>query len=485
MKRIWRARTFLALAALFALVFLASLPHRVLYVDDAILGEQAYWLARDGVVRSELFHGLLGYERRMFVFHKLFVPQGALFVRLFGWSAPALKSSSALYFAATALALWLYLRSARDRFSPAARAFALFLFVAHPMAFEHGFTFRPEMMLACAGLVSYALLERGLRGGGARWIAGSAAMAGVACLVHLNGLMFVAAGTLALFVARRWRAACGFVALALAVASLYLVDALRAGELGTLVEQFRGDPALVPSDFAWWAPFDRLLHEPRRLVRRGQDVGMLLFVALALASSWRALWRRERTLVVYALACVVVLGAIGQSKTTKYMLAYLPELALLVAAGLDELAARANAMPRRALAAVALIAAFVICAGTYDARKIAKASRPELRNAAIGELVLGDAPVVLASDGFVFDEIERFPIRSLRRYRLLGERRGRELELAELFELARADGVTHVVLDPRDGYVALRWNPNRLADAAGTLGRVVGEREGAVVVDLR
>ena len=46
-----------AMVAVLGTMALAGLYHRSCYIDDAWLGERAYWLAREGVARSELFVG--------------------------------------------------------------------------------------------------------------------------------------------------------------------------------------------------------------------------------------------------------------------------------------------------------------------------------------------------------------------------------------------------------------------------------------------
>ena len=99
-------------AGLFVLasLALASLFRRSVYIDDAWLGERAWWLAREGAVRSELFRAVLDYGERMFVFHKLFALSGAAFIKLFGWSLYTLKSVSLVSFVVFLGLLWRYCR---------------------------------------------------------------------------------------------------------------------------------------------------------------------------------------------------------------------------------------------------------------------------------------------------------------------------------------------------------------------------------------
>ena len=93
-----------------AALAVASLYRRFCFIDDAWLGERAWWLAKEGAARSELFRGEVGYGDRMFVDHKLFTLCGAAFIRLFGWSLYVLKSVSLVFFVLFLGLLWRYCR---------------------------------------------------------------------------------------------------------------------------------------------------------------------------------------------------------------------------------------------------------------------------------------------------------------------------------------------------------------------------------------
>src|SRR5687767_2837078 len=87
------------------LTYVRRLPH----LDDAWLGEQSYWLTKDGVVRSQLFQGLIKYEERILVYHKLFVWLGAVLIKAVGWGLYNIKSISVI-------ALFLFILFAKYHF---------------------------------------------------------------------------------------------------------------------------------------------------------------------------------------------------------------------------------------------------------------------------------------------------------------------------------------------------------------------------------
>lgn len=68
------------------LLYVYSLWQRQPDVDDAWIGEHAYWLVKNGFVKSDLMYGITSQEIRQIVHHKLFTLNGALFVKTFGFS---------------------------------------------------------------------------------------------------------------------------------------------------------------------------------------------------------------------------------------------------------------------------------------------------------------------------------------------------------------------------------------------------------------
>ena len=256
---------------------LASLVHRSCFIDDAWLGERAYWLAREGVVRSELFRGQLDYGDRMFVFHKLFTLVGAAFIRLFGWSLYTLKSVSLSFFVAFLVLLWRYCR----RFEPpAVFPLAALVLLAHGLVGFHVFTYRPEVMVMTLGFGSFVLLRSFLEAGGRARLVGSAVLAGLCVLTHLNGLMFIVAGSLLLGLRRRPGAALLFALVASSVGALYLADAVLAGETAALFRQFRTDSILAERFAGPGARLAALLLEHERYFHSRVEIS---FAVLCLA----------------------------------------------------------------------------------------------------------------------------------------------------------------------------------------------------------
>ena len=218
----------------FLALLLATFYHRGNHYDEAWLAEQAYWLLQDGVVRSELFRGLNGWENQLFVFHKLFIYLSAGWQALFGFSLVAGKSFSLVGTTLGGLLLRGYLRQ-----QGIGRRFVwlgLLLYVSSRFVIEFSFVYRPEATCAALGFASFWLLTN------SRW-AWAALLAGLAALTHLNGLCFVlAGGGFLLWTRQPWQAT-GFGILAGLTTSFYLLDVLTSANWATFLMQVQNDPA--------------------------------------------------------------------------------------------------------------------------------------------------------------------------------------------------------------------------------------------------
>ncbi|MDP3446150.1 MAG: hypothetical protein Q8T08_25095, partial [Ignavibacteria bacterium] len=87
----------ISLFLLLAAMFIVSIPHRKVHIDDAWLGEHSYWLWKDGTTKSKLMTGIAESEKRLVLHHKLFTIQGAALFAVFGFSLQWLKSISFIY----------------------------------------------------------------------------------------------------------------------------------------------------------------------------------------------------------------------------------------------------------------------------------------------------------------------------------------------------------------------------------------------------
>ncbi|NTW26573.1 MAG: hypothetical protein HGA37_17885, partial [Lentimicrobium sp.] len=145
------------LIVLTLLLFAYSLWQRTPDIDDAWIGEHAYWMSQNGFVKSELMHGITGQETRHIVHHKIFTLNGALFIKLFGFSLQTLKSVSLLWLG---IFLFIFIGYIKRILGSKSAWFAFLLTILNALIFQYSFVFRPEIMVMTLGFVSYLFLEK-------------------------------------------------------------------------------------------------------------------------------------------------------------------------------------------------------------------------------------------------------------------------------------------------------------------------------------
>ena len=138
---------------LLIVLFLYSLYQRIPDIDDAWIGEYAYWLAEDGYVHSELMRGVNKQEVDFVVHHKLFNLNGALFIKLFDFSLYSLKAVSLVYFIVFIIMFYFYTHKWRRLLSKSDFFLALIILFSFPWTFKYAFLYRPEIMMMTFGFI--------------------------------------------------------------------------------------------------------------------------------------------------------------------------------------------------------------------------------------------------------------------------------------------------------------------------------------------
>lgn len=403
-----------------ALLFGASLYQRVLHIDESWIGEQAYWAAKEGVVRSELFRGLMGAEIRQLVYHWLFVWQAAAVIKLAGWSIVGLKLISLSYLGLFVLISYQHLRC--YFFSSAAACYLFYaLLLTNALVVEYSYVFRPEIMLLCLGFGSWCFLHRSLHSSNAANL-GSAAtaglLAGLAALTHLNGLIFMVAGAGLLLWRRRLSLLLVFGAVATAVFSIYFLDLLRAGSWPDYLRQLA--PALKqPPGARWPAYLLHVLNEQKRFFHSPAESILTLLTGTAGLVLYKARYRNPHfsDVRLYLLLLMGALAYIAQGKTTKYLLLYMPYLCLVIALAFE------NLPPSRTWQhwlLTGLLAGYVLVHFGYTGYLIKQHQDQPAKNQQLaGQLVLYRHARIVAPLAFIFPEIDNFSIQGVTCYKLL------------------------------------------------------------------
>ncbi len=316
-----------------------SIPNHDFYVDEAFIGEYAYFFARDGYVHSAFWEGFLRQDEYVVLHHHLATWSGAAMIRLWGVHLWSVRLVSLFSGAAIVFLVWrLTKRHWQWNTDQTISAIAALLLM--PSFFYHVQCFRPEVQTAAFGFMSfYALLLVVFRltsSAGKHWVmlclAGAAA--GAAMLTHLSGCMYAGAGALMLAKERRWMDALIFSCCAILVFAPYPIDVLLHYDLAVL--QTSHSQAQAKFSFSFVTPFINLFNEQQRFFRKPQFIVVSVFAIALVASTWRNPSSPRQFLRWYFAALFLVLGVMLEDKRDYFAL-YAPWLALIIADALPDI----------------------------------------------------------------------------------------------------------------------------------------------------
>jgi hypothetical protein len=393
------------------LLLVASMPGRPMHIDEAWIGEQTYFLARDGHVHSNLFEGLAHHEERGVVYHRLFVTLGSWSIAAFDWGIGALRLVTVLSTAALLLAMAMYARRQACMSMPATLG-ALVIMLLIPIVFYHAKIYRPEILMTLLGFASYCMAE--LYGERRRpWEAVVAGLlAGAAAMAHLYGVMFILAGLYLLARRRAWGGAALFAGAALLPVIPYLIDIASHADI--FREQISNPIAAKKTSFTLITPLANLAEEHKRLFRKPEIIPVVLLFIMSAVATWRAADRRSRLFLEYTLALVVLLGmASGDKLVTRYAIPLFPFFAIAIAgaaATLPGLLRRSRVYRWSFAAMMALFAGYGLW---YQVREILGPTEDAAaRNAKIA-LFLPPGARVAGPMNMIFNQIEGMHINGL------------------------------------------------------------------------
>jgi hypothetical protein len=417
-------------------LLLLSCYQRTEHFDDAWFAEQSYWLVRDGWVRSELFRGLNGWENRIYVFHKLYIYTSALIMKLIGFSLPASKLLTSLCALTTGYLVWLHNRQT----STQQQWLGLLLYAGCGTIIRYFAVNRPEMMCLLLGFSSYYVLSQQSGRAGRAGLAGL--LAGMAALTHLNGLIYVAAGLIWLFIREGVRPAAWFVIASGAALSLYAADALWDGQVGVMIDQFVHDPA-TRANFNLADKWQVMLDYHQLLFHSHGEVPLSVLVILGLFFGGKQVRLTNPTLL-YLLLLVVGFWLLTKSNFDFYYILFVPWLALVAAWSFTEGIADKPIWQRRAGAAMLVV---YYCFSLFTAEHVLAENHtvPYMPhyNAHLAQHMPRKHTIIIAPIGFFFDQMETYRIYGLSYY----SARYGHVSLPEFFALADQRKATYVVSD--------------------------------------
>ncbi len=401
-------------------LYLFSLIDRSPDIDDAWLGELAYWQSQLGYAKSELMHGITRQEERFLPSHKLLTLQGAALIRWFGFSLVTLKSLSLLYLLLFLLLFYWYVY--RKLFSPPEFWFSLLILISCVLIFEYSFVFRPELLVMTYGFLSYICLEKALSapGKGIGWVVLAGFSAGLCVAAHLNGIIFVAAGFLLLAFNRRYIQALLFGLSSLPSIAIYFYDFTSVYNLSFWSYQLHETPAFEhpKSASTVWYYLVNLATEHQRYFHSLMEISLTVLLVVPMLLTFRKL-SRHKNLLWYTLFLCLVLGIFSVHKTSKYLIPMMPYFVLIIVLSfryaLEMVAEQRILIPKAtnktALGFLYLLAGiFLGVNGFLDARVAFKKYNPQANHRVVEEYIHArpDTCRIVAPMTFIFNEITEF-----------------------------------------------------------------------------
>jgi len=320
------------------LAFIVSLWHRYAYIDDCWFGEQAYWLEKTGYVKTETIQAGLGWEHRLFVYHKLSIWIGALIVHFAGWSIYYFKTFTLIIYFLFFIFLNYYQKTNKSWFTTDHLLLSCLLIFTNPLMFIYAFTYRPEILVMFFGFITYWTLEHSRNGVSKQFLWASLAgiASGLAFLSHLNGIIFGVSGFLFLLIYKKYRLIPVFSISAILVAVFYFIDMLQAGNLESFLQQMKNWPDAVSGNYFSGdsmiiSILRKMGNEHQRFFWSPKAAAFSTLFFLSVIFSFRYLKEKYRSILIYTGLLIASLNLLGSQIAERYIIYYLPMMALIIA----------------------------------------------------------------------------------------------------------------------------------------------------------
>ncbi|MBB6002058.1 hypothetical protein [Arcicella rosea] len=285
--------------------------------DDAWFAEETYWLLKDGVIRSEFFRGLLGWEKQLFVSHKLFLCFGSIMMLIGGSSLYVLKLTSLLFLALLVFLFKGYI--AHRQLEKTSLYIVLFLLFSNTLIVKMSFEYRPEVMMMTLGFASYLLIQYQQK----YLVALGGVLSGMALLCHLNGIIYIIAGFFMFIFSGKKIKALIFIVFASLTSIFYFYDIWQANGFDVWLYQFRNDPA-TQNAFGLVNKLKVMLSFPSIFFKSPQEMAISILLISFCWTYRKKLNELPRNLIVYAIVLVISFWLITKRASGLYEMLFIP-----------------------------------------------------------------------------------------------------------------------------------------------------------------
>jgi hypothetical protein len=321
--------------------YITTLYHRFIQIDENWFGEQAYWLANEGVVKLKSMPGILDFDMHMYLYHKLLVWLGAIIVQLTGWSVFHFKFITLGVYIFFFFILFRFYKNNKDWYSFQHFLLTAALIMMIPILLQQSFIFRPEIFVMTSGFVSYFFLDKYLSHNNIKWLVWAAFFSGITFLITLNALIFPVAGFILLLIKRKYKALFIFSLVCGAVAMLFTVDLWQKDHFQVFMYQLNHWPTRkfgetyfnYPGGF-FISKLMNLLNEHQRFFwsERVMAFSALFLIAYFFNFNW--LRKNHSSLFIYTTTLILALNLTGSHIAERYLIFYYPFMAIITALGM-------------------------------------------------------------------------------------------------------------------------------------------------------
>lgn len=408
---------------LFVVLFIYGLWQRSPDIDDAWLGEHAYYLAKDGYVHSELMRGVNLQEERFVVHHKFFTLHGALFIKIFGFSLNTLKSVSLFYFLIFLILFYYYTVRKKKNFTTDQFLFALIIVFSFHWTYKYSFLYRPEIMMMTYGFTGYIFLEDYLEKPIHQFwkLCFSGLLFGLTMATHLNGLILLMAAGLMLLWEKKFVATAVFGLFALLASLVYFYDYTSLSFFELWRHQFFDSPSLdsLSSGPVYLKPVINLLREHIRYFHSPQIMSFSFLMIVTIFVGFKYLHQNYTRLLRFTLLLVFIMGIVAMHKSQQYILLIFPYYIILITLTINELFQGkltlwpVNTSKRRKLFQYFLIflfGLFILGSSFYNIGLAINKFSPESNKSLAEKYTVGDVSKmnIVAPMDFIFNELKHF-----------------------------------------------------------------------------
>lgn len=454
--------SFLFLLVTFGLgLFLYSLYHRIPHLDDAWIGEQVYWLNKDGVIKNVLMKNYANNEHHLLAYHKAFVYNGLASVKLFGFSLFTLKSVSLAYLLIFFGIFYYYLVRLKKLINSKQFLFAVVVLLLEPHIFEYAFVFRPEIMLMVTGFISFVFFEQSFKRkrNTTLFIFLAAVFSGISLLTHLNGFIFILAGAIILLFNKQIKYLFFFGSINLLFVYFYFNHLESVSELlgwFSMLTSYNSGKSDLGFQFSTLLNVVlKFLSEHQRFFHSPKEIALSLLLITSLLLGWKTIKRRSPLVLPYSLILVIGLALISPTKTSKYLIPIIPFFSIMIIIVMKELFTKFNhsnivsRVNRKAITLITVFVVFLTVSFIYDGQLSQKKFTSNKYYEITQQFVkkpLGET-TILAPMTFVFDQVSDY--KEIIGLMSFNERSKTELNVlsTHFFTIANNERIDYIVIN--------------------------------------